>query len=284
MRVLVATCLVLALALSFVSTESRAGEPCYPDLPDPVLVFTGFEDTGSAIRFFLDVSNRDVFPKELFELRGDLGPCGQNTTPSRTWVDIYDQSGTRLFGFCAIDHPSGLQNLWFAAADCDSAPEAVYITLTDRLCNIVYTSNLVNVGCCYPGLPSPELEHVGIEDQGEVIRFLLSVTNWSDYPPEMFELRGDLGPCGENPMPSRTWVDIYDQKDNFLFGFCALTDPSQLQNLWFARTCEAAPESVYITLTDRLCDIVYTSNLVDIQCAVSVDDASWGGIKGKYLK
>lgn len=136
---------------------------------------------------------------------------------------------------------------------------------------------------CYPDLADPVLVFAGIEDAGSGVRFLLNVENWDSFPPELFELRADLGPCGENPMPSRTWVDIYDQDDTRLGGFCALSDPSHLNSIWFFEPdCESAPQGVYITLTDRLCEIVYTSNVENVECVVSVEDDSWAGVKEKY--
>lgn len=120
---------------------------------------------------------------------------------------------------------------------------------------------------CYSNLPSPKLTLIGTEDYttsgGEYTRYKLSVTNWNAYPAELFESAPDLPACGLNTESSRTWVDIYDDSGKRLYGFCALSSPSDLQNLWFAvKKGETPPKRVYVVLKDRRCDEEYTSNQV----------------------
>jgi hypothetical protein len=115
-------------------------------IPNPVLTFIGQEqvETGGKklVRYHFDIFNKDEYPAELFAAAPDLPPCGQNTKASRTWVDIYDQSGKRLFGFCAIASPQDLNRLWFALNQDELPPSWVYIELTDRKTNTKYKSNL----------------------------------------------------------------------------------------------------------------------------------------------
>ena len=122
---------------------------CYSNLPNPVLTLTGTEDYtasgGDYTRYKLSVTNWNVYPAELFEAAPDLPPCGLNTESSRTWVDIYDNSGTRLYEFCALSSPSELQNLWFAVKRGETPPEGVYVVLKDRRCNEDYASNQVTL-------------------------------------------------------------------------------------------------------------------------------------------
>jgi hypothetical protein len=67
-------------------------------------------------------------------------------------------------------------------------------------------------------------------------------------------------------------VAIYREDGTYIYGFCALSDPEQLTDLWFGLPRgETPPECVYITLTDRRCDNEYTSNLACIFLAVDVD-------------
>jgi hypothetical protein len=133
----------------------------------------------------------------------------------------------------------------------------------------IYVSKLDFISC-YPDLPAPELIVTGKEDYvgsdgREYTKYLFSITNWSAFPDELFVAAPDLPPCGENPNASRTWVDIYNQNDTYLYGFCALSASKQLTGLWFAvLKGQAPPEYVYITLTDRKCDITYKSNLASI--------------------
>ena len=120
---------------------------CFPNLPTPNLTITGTEDYLGAFgdpftRYFLTVTNRSLFPNELFEAAPDLPPCGLNTNASRTWVDIYARDGTRIYGFCALSSSEDLNSIWFAVPQGESPPDSVFITLTDRRCDIIYTSNL----------------------------------------------------------------------------------------------------------------------------------------------
>ncbi len=123
---------------------------CYPDLPDPVLAFDGTEqytvNGQQGTRYLLSVTNYADYPDELFAPAPSLPPCGSNTNASRTWVDIFDQDGNRLYGFCALGTSANLNNLWFGVPEGDTPPTSVYITMTDRECDIVYTSNSVSLG------------------------------------------------------------------------------------------------------------------------------------------
>jgi hypothetical protein len=122
---------------------------CFPNLPNPVLILTGTEDyttsAGDFTRYKLSVSNWNAYPSELFKAAPDLPPCGLNTESSRTWVDIYNLKGDRLYGFCALGAASDLQSLWFAVEKGETPPQGVYIVLTDRRCNQDYTSNKVTI-------------------------------------------------------------------------------------------------------------------------------------------
>ncbi len=123
---------------------------CYPDLPNPELIVTGTEDyIGSDgqeyTRYRLSVTNWYEFPDELFEAAPDLPACGLNTNASRTWTDIYQEDGIRLYGFCGACTSEYISNLlWFALPRGETPPDFVYITLTDRRCEITYTSNLAS--------------------------------------------------------------------------------------------------------------------------------------------
>src|SRR6476619_2899278 len=89
-----------------------------PILPNPVLYLSGtelFTQGGKQfIRYKYDVDNKSEYPAELFAAAPALPPCGSNTKSSRTWIDLFDQRGKRLYGFCAISKPSDLNTIWFA--------------------------------------------------------------------------------------------------------------------------------------------------------------------------
>ena len=119
-----------------------------PITPNPVLYLTGTEiyQAGGKqfVRYQYDVLNKADFPTAMFAPAPALPPCGKNTNSSRTWVDIYDQRGKRLYGFCAISKPADLNELYFALEPNVVPPSYVYIELMDRQTNIKYKSNLAD--------------------------------------------------------------------------------------------------------------------------------------------
>lgn len=125
------------------ATHSVASAPV---IPNPVLYLTGTEafQTGgkSFIRYKYDVFNKDAYPAAMFAPAPDLPPCGKNTKSSRTWVDIFDQSGRRLYGFCALSKPGDLDGIWFAVEEGVVPPSWIYIEMNDRQTNTKYKSNL----------------------------------------------------------------------------------------------------------------------------------------------
>ena len=59
-------------------------------------------------------------------------------------MDVYDQSGKRLQGFCALGKPADLGKIWFALEEDTIPPSYVYIELNDRQTNTKYKSNLAD--------------------------------------------------------------------------------------------------------------------------------------------
>lgn len=119
-----------------------------------------------------------------------------------------------------------------------------------------------------PIIPNPVLCLTGTEpfQQGtkHFIRYHYDVANKDQYPAEMFAAAPQLPPCGANTKASRTWVDFYDQRGNRLYGFCALSKPADLSQIWFALEAGVIPPSyVYIELTDRQTNTKYKSNLAE---------------------
>jgi len=139
-RTLLLVCVAVAITFT-VQTKAAA-----PVLPNPVLIFLEQEHVviggKKFIRYYFDVFNKDEYPAELFAAAPALPPCGTNTKASRTWVDIYEQNGKRLNGFCALTKPGDLGRIWFALNEDDLPPSWVYIELTDRKTNTKYKSNL----------------------------------------------------------------------------------------------------------------------------------------------
>ncbi|HVF45334.1 MAG TPA: hypothetical protein VM936_20070 [Pyrinomonadaceae bacterium] len=142
-RALAALLALLALALPGPDAAAGASRRA---LPNPVLVLTGTElyQAGGKnfIRYKYVVFNSSEYPDSMFAAAPGLPPCGKNANASRTWVDIYDQSGKRLYGFCAFGKSSDLNELWFALEEGVVPPSWVYVELTDRSTNTKYKSNL----------------------------------------------------------------------------------------------------------------------------------------------
>jgi len=118
---------------------------------------------------------------------------------------------------------------------------------------------------CYPNLAAPQLslESTSTNTFGNV-EFQLDVANYAQYPAELFVRSPDLPACGLNTSAARSWVDIRDGNGNYVYGFCTLYTPSSLNDIWFSRPTDQRPAEVYITLTDRRCNITYTSNRISI--------------------
>ena len=116
--------------------------------PSPVLYLTSTEVytvSGKTFnRYKYDVLNKDVYAAELFAPAPTLPPCGTNTNSARTWVDFFDQSGKRLYGFCALSKPADLGSIWFALEEGVIPPSYIYIELNDRKTNTKYKSNLAD--------------------------------------------------------------------------------------------------------------------------------------------
>ena len=80
----------------------------------------------------------------MFAAAPGLPPCGNNTNASRTWVDFFDNTGKRIYGFCALSKPDDLSKIWIAYEEGTIPPSYVYIELNDRQTNTKYKSNLAD--------------------------------------------------------------------------------------------------------------------------------------------
>lgn len=99
-----------------------------PPLLFPQLAYVG-EAAGTLT---LSVTNSASYDPELFVLNAALPPCGANPNGGRTWVEVFDQSGTKLDTFCDFDDRSDMASFSFTPA---TPPAQVYIELWDREAN-----------------------------------------------------------------------------------------------------------------------------------------------------
>lgn len=115
----------------------------------PKLIYKGAEKSvvrGNAFtRYKIAISNYSNYPSALFKAAPHLPACGKNGNSSRTWVDIVDQNGKKLYGFCAFGQSADLKKLWFSIPQGKKAPKAVRVKITDRECKKVYVSNLIKI-------------------------------------------------------------------------------------------------------------------------------------------
>lgn len=148
LTVLTLTLLAIQLVLAQPPALLKAALPPSPPLPNPVLYFIvqePFTANGKQwMRYTYAVENFDAYPNELFAAAPELPPCGKNAKSSRTWVDLYDQSGKRLYGFCAFGKSTDLNTIWFALEQDVVPPSWVYVELNDRKTNTKYKSNLAD--------------------------------------------------------------------------------------------------------------------------------------------
>ena len=124
------------------------GAASAPAPPNPMLYFLGAEyvtiSGKQTVRYNYDVANKDAYPDNMFAASPNLPPCGSNTKAARTWVDLYDQNGKRLNGFCALGKSSDLGKIWFSLDENVVPPSYIYIELNDRQTNTKYKSNLAD--------------------------------------------------------------------------------------------------------------------------------------------
>lgn len=125
-----------------------------PSIPRPIIEFAGagtYEAHGKTwVRHRYTVRNWTKYPAELFVVAPKLPPCGKNPNASRSWVEVYDSTDKRLYGFCAILDPQKLQCLWFATELGSPPPRKIYIEVVDRAANKKYRSNLAKTGPANP--------------------------------------------------------------------------------------------------------------------------------------
>ncbi len=139
-------CFLIFLAICCMATASVGQETRVKILPNPVLVLVRQEYYAAGgkqfTRYTYTVDNLAAYPNELFAPAPALPPCGTNKNASRSWVDIFDQRGKRLNGFCALGKPGDLNGIWFSLESNEIPPSWIYIEINDRQTNTKYKSNL----------------------------------------------------------------------------------------------------------------------------------------------
>ena len=132
------------------SANLQGQSNCSDIYPNPIISLSKIEEysvgSNQYTRYSLNVNNYTVFPDALFAAAPDLPPCGLNNNSSRTWVEIYNgEDNSYIYGFCGLSSSADMNGIWFSTAKGSPPPKSIYIKLNDRLCNISYTSNLLNI-------------------------------------------------------------------------------------------------------------------------------------------
>ena len=119
---------------------------------------------------------------------------------------------------------------------------------------------------CPVGLPNPKIKFGGVEKgYNGVKRYKIPVVNAAAFFNTLFQPAPYLPACGKNTNASRSWVDIYDENNKFVYRFCALKSNKGLTNIWFAKgKNNKLPKRVRIVINDRACGVEYKSNWISI--------------------
>ncbi|HEX9060649.1 MAG TPA: hypothetical protein VF941_10760 [Clostridia bacterium] len=116
----------------------------YNPLPNPVAKLKSKEVKNGFKYFNLEVTNYSAYPDGIFAPSPNLPAIGNNTSASRTRVDIYNaETNQYIYGFVALTKAADMNGIWFACPENQTPPRLVYIKLTDRLTNQTYQSNNV---------------------------------------------------------------------------------------------------------------------------------------------
>ena len=111
--------------------------------------------------------------------------------------------------------------------------------------------------------PNPIVRYLNQQPSLGGIQVNLTVVNSNAYAPVFFTPQPP--PCGLNPLPSRTWVEIHNfQGGATLNTFCAFNSPSDLQKISFFTLPANKPKAVYVVLWDRRANKKVKSNIVKI--------------------
>lgn len=119
-------------------------------------------------------------------------------------------------------------------------------------------------------LPRPKLKLVSVTDgsgpAGPTKIYEISVENHADYEDALFIASPVLPPCGNNANASRTWVNIYNELDQRLYGHCMIKSGSELASLKFIiPASQKQPKEIFIDLVDRFEGVISRSKNLKVQ-------------------
>lgn len=190
----------------------------------------------------------------------------RNATPTSGLVVIDD--ATNLTG-ASQTHTTPTTNI-----ACGTDNKQVMFRLVMKRGDVIKIHKvIVNFKCpanpCDLVSAQPKIAYGGKEtyviENVKYLRHKIPVQNTANISNDLFTAAPTLPACGTNTNSARTWVDIYDQNNQRLYGFCSLASSADLKDIWFGLPIKAkSPSRVMIKMTDRLCNKVYTSNWISI--------------------
>lgn len=130
---------------------------------------------------------------------------------------------------------------------------------------------------CFDDLPTPELvfDYKLIAGAFQ-IRWEFTITNWSEYSPELFVREPRLSACRSTQNAPRTWIHFFRSNGAYVATYCGVRQPSELRDIWFAAGITERPD-IYVVLDDRRCGKKYKSNVVSTKISNAPPLANAGG-------
>lgn len=261
----------LLIFFSLAACKPETPLDCSTPYEAPQLTFTEIEEFQTSsrtfIRYHLPIRNFFTYPDAYFELAPALPACFTGAETIRSWVELYNGDDELLQTYCTQTDPVDLLNVSLVYEKGVSPPAEIYARIHDRSCDNAFVSPKIDIRCIPDIAPELELVDIRSETTNDInyTRYSLSVRNHTAYPDALFTAALDLGACGGNPKPSRTWVRIFDENGEYLYGFCSLGEANKLEDLWVSVQADRPqPKRMYLTLSDRRCELEIQSNWVDI--------------------
>lgn len=127
----------------------------------------------------------------------------------------------------------------------------------------------LSVAALGQNLPKPKLKLAGVADgvnNGSAVKvYEIEVVNRADISDEFFIAAPVLPPCGNNTNASRTWINLYDERDVRIHGWCTIRSNGELAGLRFMiLASDQQPKKLFIDLVDRAEGRVLRSNKITI--------------------
>ena len=133
----------------------------------------------------------------------------------------------------------------------------------------IFLTMLSVVSAAGQDLPKPDLRFVRATDtevNGKPYRmYEIEIVNRADFSDELFVQSPNLPPCGRNTNSSRTWINIYIDNKNRIYGHCGISSNGELSSLKFNVSADIKLTKISVDFVDRREGKVVHSNTVDVE-------------------